>query len=87
MKEAERKLYEKGYYLSNQFDGFGTVSNEYELADKDGNTVIDHLSEAQVIALVEMLQEEKNNEKNDFNNLICGRAQQLGYSLIHDSHS
>ena len=33
MKEAERKLYEKGYYLSNQFDGFGTVSNEYELAD------------------------------------------------------
>ena len=31
MKEAERKLYEKGYYLSNQFDGFGTVSNgEYD---------------------------------------------------------
>lgn len=22
MKEAERRLYEKGYYLSNQFDGF-----------------------------------------------------------------
>jgi len=47
MKEAERKLYEKGYYLSNQFDGFGTVANEYELTD--------HLTEAQVIALVEML--------------------------------
>jgi len=55
MKEAERKLYEKGYYLSNQFDGFGTVSGEYELADRNGNTVIDHLTEAQVIALVEML--------------------------------
>lgn len=55
MKEAERKLYEKGYYLSNQFDGFDTVSNEYELADGNGNTVIDHLTEAQVIALVEML--------------------------------
>lgn len=55
MKEAEKKLYEKGYYLSNQFDGFGIVSNEYELADRDGNTVIDHLTEAQVIALAEML--------------------------------
>lgn len=55
MKEAERKLYEKGYYLSNQFDGFGTVPNEYELTDRNGNTVIDHLTESQVIALVEML--------------------------------
>lgn len=55
MKEAERKLMEKGYYLSNQFDGFGTVANEYELTDRDGNTVIDHLTEAQVIQLSEML--------------------------------
>lgn len=55
MKETERKLYEKGYYLSNQFDGFGTVPNEYELADRDGNTVIDHLTEAQVIQLSEIL--------------------------------
>ena len=55
MKEAERKLYEKGYYLSNHFDGFGTVPNEYELADRNGNTVIDHLSEAQVIQLSEIL--------------------------------
>ncbi len=55
MKEAERKLMEKGYYLSNQFDGFGTVANEYELTDRNGNTVIDHLTEAQVIQLSEML--------------------------------
>lgn len=55
MKEVERKLMEKGYYLSNQFDGFGTVPNEYELADRNGNTVIDHLTEAQVISLAEML--------------------------------
>lgn len=55
MKEAERKLYEKGYYLSNQFDGFGTVPDEYELADRNGNTVIDHLTEAQVIQLSEIL--------------------------------
>lgn len=55
MKEAERKLYEKGYYLSNQFDGFGTAPGEYELADRNGNTIIDHLTEAQVIALAEIL--------------------------------
>lgn len=55
MKEAERKLMEKGYYLSNQFNGFGTIPNEYELADRNGNTVIDHLSEAQVIQLSEIL--------------------------------
>lgn len=56
MKEAERKLYEKGYYLSNQFDGFfGTIPAQYELADKEGNTVIDHLSKAQVIALSAIL--------------------------------
>lgn len=55
MKEAERKLYEKGYYLSNQFNGFGTIPNEYELADRNGNTVIDHLTEAQVIQLSEIL--------------------------------
>lgn len=56
MKEAERKLYEKGYYLSNQFDGFfGTIPDEYELAERTGNTVIDHLSEAQVIALSSIL--------------------------------
>lgn len=55
MKEAERKLTEKGFYLSNQFDGFGTVPGEYELADRNGNTVIDHLTESQVIQLSEML--------------------------------
>lgn len=56
MREAEQMLYEKGYYLQNQFDGFlGTIANEYELADKTGKTVIDHLSEAQVIALATLL--------------------------------
>lgn len=46
MKEAERKLTEKGFYLSNQFVGFGTVPGEYELADRNGNTIIDHLTES-----------------------------------------
>ena len=31
------------------------VPGEYELADRNGNTVIDHLTEAQVIQLSEML--------------------------------
>ena len=36
-----------------QFDGFfGTLPDEYELADGNGNTVIDHLSEAQVIDVI-----------------------------------
>ena len=45
----------KDYYLSNQFDGFGTVPNEYELTDRNGNTVIDHLTESQVITLADIL--------------------------------
>lgn len=53
MKEAIKKLENKGYFVENQFYGFGAElgANEYELSDRDGNTVIDHLSEAQVIAL------------------------------------
>ena len=39
-----------------QFDGFfGTIPDQYELADKNGNTVIDHLSEAQLIGLSALL--------------------------------
>ena len=57
MKEAIKKLESKGYYVSNQFYGFGAElgSNEYELIDRDGNTVIDHLSEAQVVQLSNIL--------------------------------
>lgn len=55
MEEAKRKLEAKGYYITNQFDGFTTVAGEYEINDADGNVAIDHLSEAQVIALAEML--------------------------------
>lgn len=56
MKEAEKKLYELGYYVSNQFDGFyGTIAAEYEISDRTGKTVISHLSEAQVVSLANML--------------------------------
>ena len=54
MKEAERKLNSKGYYLTNQYNGFSTDANEYELY-KDDECVMDHLTEAQVISLSNIL--------------------------------
>ena len=55
MKEAIKKLESKGYFVDNQFDGFtSTIENEYELY-KGENVVIDHLSEAQVIALADLV--------------------------------
>lgn len=56
MKEAARKLESKGFFVSNQFDGFGgTKVDEYELMNLEGETIMDHLSEAQVIDLAEIL--------------------------------
>lgn len=54
MKEAERKLNMKGYYISNQFDGFTTLTDQFEIY-KGEECVIDHLTEAQVIALANIL--------------------------------
>ena len=55
MKEAIKKLESKGYFVCNQFDGFtSTIENEYELY-KGENVVMDHLSEAQVIALADLV--------------------------------
>ena len=55
MKEAIKKLESKGYFICNQFDGFyGTKKDEYELYKGD-DIVIDHLSEAQVIALADLV--------------------------------
>lgn len=55
MKEAENTLNSKGYYITNQFDGFyGTLANEYELYKND-ECIMEHLSEAQIIALAKIL--------------------------------
>ena len=55
MKEAIKKLENKGYFVCNQFDGFtSTLAGEYELY-KGENVVIDHLSEAQVLQISEIL--------------------------------
>lgn len=55
MKDAIKKLESKGYSVNNQFDGFtSTLENEYELY-KGENVVMDHLSEAQVVALADLV--------------------------------
>lgn len=52
IKEAEDRLYKKGYYVSNM-----TVPNndQFEIFDKDGNITIDYLSVAQLIQLSNMI--------------------------------
>lgn len=64
MKAAEALLESKGYYISNQFDGFATLPDEYELSDVNGNVVIDHLSEAQILQISEILQGGLKHEKD-----------------------
>ena len=56
MKEAIKELESNRYHVANMFDGFtSTISDEYEIIDNDGNICIDHLSQAQVIQLAEIL--------------------------------
>ena len=53
---AESKIYEKrGWRVQNQFDGFTTLPDEFEVCDNEGKTLIDHLSIAQLVALAEIL--------------------------------
>ena len=51
-KEAEEKLYKKEYYVFNMSEPF---NDEYEIYDRDGSTVMDHLSEAQVVQLSKII--------------------------------
>lgn len=56
LKKAIEKLENKGFYIENQFDGFvSTLPNEYELSDENGNTIMDYLSESQVLQLSKIL--------------------------------
>lgn len=52
IKEAQEKLYKKGYYTCNMTDPY---NDKYEICDKDGNIAIDHLSVAQLIQLSNMI--------------------------------
>lgn len=48
IKEADEKLYKKGYYISNMTEPY---NNLYEVYDQNSNVVIDYLSVAQLIQL------------------------------------
>ena len=48
MKEAEEKLYRKEYYVFNMTEPYNDL---YEIYDRTGKTVMDCLTEAQVIQL------------------------------------
>lgn len=52
IKEADQKLYNKGFYISNMTEPY---NDEFEVYDKDCNVVIDHLSVAQLIQLSNMI--------------------------------
>lgn len=60
MEEAIKKLEEKNYHVCNQFDGWtGTETDRYELwgetLKSKNELLLDNLSEAQVIALANIL--------------------------------
>lgn len=52
IREAEKKLSEKGYYVSNMVEPY---NDQYEVYDKYGHIVIDYLSVAQLEQLANML--------------------------------
>jgi hypothetical protein len=52
IKEAQEKLYEKGYYVCNMVEPY---NDQYEVSDENNNIMIDHLSVAQLIQLSNMI--------------------------------
>ena len=52
IKEAEDKLYKKGYYVCNMVE---PNNDQYEVSDENNNIMIDHLSVAQLIQLSNMI--------------------------------
>ena len=51
IREASKKLYKKGYFT----DRMIYENSEFEVSDRSGKVVIDHLSVAQLQQLAEML--------------------------------
>lgn len=52
IKEAQEKLYEKGYYTCNMTEPY---NDQYEVSDENNNIMIDHLSVSQLIQLSNMI--------------------------------
>lgn len=69
--EAETILNQNQFYLYHQFQGYGQPldKSQYEIQDTNGNVIIDHLSEGQVISICKMLPQ-KNTEISDTDELI-----------------
>lgn len=52
IKEAEEKLYKKGYYVANMTD---CHNDKFEVYNSDCEVVMDHLTVAQLQQLAELL--------------------------------
>ena len=52
IKEAQEKLYEKGYYTCNMTELY---NDQYEVSDENNNIMNDHLSVSQLIQLSNMI--------------------------------
>lgn len=52
IKEAEEKLYKKGYYVANMRY---CNNDEFEVYNNDSDVVMDHLTVAQLVQLSELL--------------------------------
>lgn len=52
IKEAEDKLYKKGYYVANMTD---CHNDKFEVYNGDNEIVMDHLTVSQLVQLAELL--------------------------------
>lgn len=70
--EAETILNQNQFYLYHQFQGYEQPldKSQYEIQDTNGNVVIDHLSEGQVISICKMLPR-KDTKMSDTEKLIA----------------
>lgn len=74
--EAETFLNQNQFYLYHQFQGYEQPldKSQYEIQDTNGNVVIDHLSEEQVISICKMLPQ-KNTEISGTDELMTEYAE------------
>lgn len=75
LAEAETILNQNQFYLYHQFQGYEQPldKSQYEIQNSNGNVVIDHLSEAQVISISKMLPQlaQKDTRMSDTEKLIA----------------
>ena len=71
LAEAETILNQNQFYLYHQFQGYEQPldKSQYEIQNSNGNVIIDHLSEEQVISISKMLPK-KDTRMSDTEKLI-----------------